>query len=295
MTEARPIPVTVLGLGAMGRALATALLDGGHPTTVWNRTPGRDTQLVDAGAKSAATADAAVASASLVVVCLLDHASVRAVVDPLAETLRGRTVVNLTSTTPNEARETAEWAHRHGIAYLDGGIMAVPEMIGQPEATILYSGDETAFTEHRPALDLFGSAEHLGADPGLGALYDFALLAAMYVMFAGVFHGTAMLRPAGVSATEFANRVVPWLTAMLQTVPAQAATVDSGDYSTEVQDLDFTKAALDAIVRASSEAGAELDVIAPIQSLVYRQVMAGHGAEAFQRMVETLAPAPARV
>lgn len=31
-------PVTVLGLGAMGTALATAFLTNGHPTTVWNRT-----------------------------------------------------------------------------------------------------------------------------------------------------------------------------------------------------------------------------------------------------------------
>ena len=31
-------PVTVLGLGLMGTALATALIKAGHPTSVWNRT-----------------------------------------------------------------------------------------------------------------------------------------------------------------------------------------------------------------------------------------------------------------
>lgn len=31
--------VTVLGLGPMGAALASAFLAAGHPTTVWNRTP----------------------------------------------------------------------------------------------------------------------------------------------------------------------------------------------------------------------------------------------------------------
>ena len=38
MTEHKT-PVTVIGLGAMGSALASALVRAGHPTTVWNRTP----------------------------------------------------------------------------------------------------------------------------------------------------------------------------------------------------------------------------------------------------------------
>ncbi|MFB7152975.1 NAD(P)-binding domain-containing protein, partial [Streptomyces virginiae] len=48
--------VTVLGLGPMGRSLAAAFLAAGLPTTVWNRTPGRDRELVERGAVSAATA-----------------------------------------------------------------------------------------------------------------------------------------------------------------------------------------------------------------------------------------------
>lgn len=294
MTESPHTPVTVLGLGAMGRALATALLRGGHPTTVWNRSPGKDTELLAAGAKPAATTSAAVTSAPLVLVCLLDHVSVRTVLDPLAAELRGRTVVNLTSTTPDEAREMAAWTQRHDISYLDGGIMAVPEMIGQPQAAILYSGPRELFEEHRAALEPFGSAEHLGEDPGIAALYDFAMLAAMYVMFAGVFHGAAMLRSVGIPATEFAARAVPWLTAMLAAVPAQAATIDSRDYTTEVQHLDFTKKAMDSIVRASRESGTGLEVIAPLQRLIDTQVAEGHGSAAFERVVESLAPEHAR-
>ena len=34
--------VAVLGLGAMGRAIAARLLGAGHDVAVWNRTPGRD-------------------------------------------------------------------------------------------------------------------------------------------------------------------------------------------------------------------------------------------------------------
>ncbi|MER6901101.1 NAD(P)-binding domain-containing protein, partial [Amycolatopsis sp. NPDC000740] len=42
-------PVTVVGLGSMGRALAGAFLAAGHPTTVWNRTPDKAAPLVAGG------------------------------------------------------------------------------------------------------------------------------------------------------------------------------------------------------------------------------------------------------
>ncbi|MDV5142759.1 NAD(P)-binding domain-containing protein [Streptomyces sp. SBC-4] len=57
-----PVPVTVIGLGEMGFTLASAFLAGGHPTTVWNRTPERADALVAKGARRAATVREAVAA-----------------------------------------------------------------------------------------------------------------------------------------------------------------------------------------------------------------------------------------
>ncbi|NEE62006.1 NAD(P)-dependent oxidoreductase, partial [Streptomyces sp. SID8455] len=76
-TPAPPAPLTLLGLGAMGTALARTWLAAGHPLTVWNRSPGRSTELALRGARVAATAADAVAASPLVVTCLLDDASVR--------------------------------------------------------------------------------------------------------------------------------------------------------------------------------------------------------------------------
>ncbi|WP_280210856.1 NAD(P)-binding domain-containing protein, partial [Nocardia cyriacigeorgica] len=103
MPDTTPAPVTVLGLGAMGRAFAATLLKGGRSVTVWNRTPGKDGELVAAGASSAAALTDAVAASPVIIVLLLDHASVHATLDPVAEQLSGRAVINLTSTTPEES------------------------------------------------------------------------------------------------------------------------------------------------------------------------------------------------
>ena len=55
--------VTMIGLGAMGSALARAFIGAGHSVTVWNRTAARMKPLVSLGATAASSpADAAIAS-----------------------------------------------------------------------------------------------------------------------------------------------------------------------------------------------------------------------------------------
>ncbi|QIS12381.1 NAD(P)-dependent oxidoreductase [Nocardia arthritidis] len=290
MPDTTQTSVTVLGLGPMGAAMAAALLKGDRPTTVWNRTQSKADELVAAGATRAATVAEAVRAGDIVFVVLSDHASVTQTLEPVAAELRGRQVVNLTSTTPDESRALAAWAADNGIAYLDGGIMAVPAMIGQPGSTILYSGVTAVFEDNRETLELFGAADYFGTDAGLAAMYDFALLTNMYGMFAGFFQGAAMLRTAGVPITEFAERAVAWVTAMAQLIPGYAATIDSGDYESQIfQPIEFHKPAVDAIVRAGRDAGVRVDIIGQVQNLIDRQIADGDGRKAFEHTIEALA------
>ncbi|MFI7283179.1 NAD(P)-dependent oxidoreductase [Micromonospora chersina] len=289
MTTEHSVQVSVLGLGAMGSALAAALVRAGQATTVWNRSPGRAEGLVAQGARAAATAGDAVRASPLVIACLLDHASVHEVLDPLSGDLAGRTLINLTTTSPEQSRELAAWAADAGIAYLDGGIMAVPAMIGQPGASILYSGSAAVFDRYRPLLDVWGDSTYFGADAGLASLYDLALLAGMYVMFAGFLHGVAMVAPAGVTARDFAAMAAPWLTAMTGAFQGFAAVVDGGDYTVEgQQSLAFSDLALSGIVAASADQGIGTDVLDVVQRLMRRQIDAGHGPEGFARLIESI-------
>ncbi|MDX3377216.1 NAD(P)-binding domain-containing protein [Streptomyces sp. ME02-6991-2A] len=209
-----PTPLTLLGLGAMGTALARTWLAAGHPLTVWNRSPGRSTELAPDGARVAGTAAEAVAASPLVVTCLLDDASVR---EALADAdLAGKDLVDLTTSTPAESRTRAAWALERGARFLDGGIMAVPPMVGAPDAGgyILYSGPRALFDEHHEVLSVPAAARYVGEDSGLAALYDVALLSAMTAMFAGARHAFALVEGAGVDEKEFGALVAGWLTAM---------------------------------------------------------------------------------
>ena len=281
--------VTVLGLGAMGTALAVAFLAIGRRTTVWNRTAGKAGELVERGAVEAAGLEAAIRASPLVVACLLDHHSVHQALDPVADALAGRTLVNLTNGTPSQGRELAAWASGHGAALLDGGIMAVPLMIGSPEAFILYSGPRESFDVHRDALEALGEARYMGADPGLAALYDLALLSGMYGVYGGILHAFALVRSAGVAATEFAPMLSRWLDGMGDLIDDTAAQIDSDDYATGVvSNLAMQTAAFPNFFEVAREQGISTDLIAPLYGFMQRRVADGYGHEDVTGVIELL-------
>ncbi|MET9342473.1 NAD(P)-binding domain-containing protein [Nonomuraea sp. NPDC003804] len=275
--------VTVIGLGLMGKALAGAFVRAGHRTTVWNRTAGRN---VD-GAEHATDVAAAVAAAPLVVVCVVNNDAVLQVLEE-AGSLAGRVLVNLTNGTPAQAREVAARVAELGGRYVDGGIMAVPQMIAGPGALVLYSGSAEAFHEHAATLEALAQARFMGTDPGLAALYDLALLSGMYGMFGGVFHAFAMVRAAGEDVRGFAPMLGAWLSAMMEGMPEQAEQIVSGDYATDVSALAMNQLAMPNFVEAAKELGLRPDVLLPIQRLIDRAVEAGHGADSLTRLVEMI-------
>ena len=158
--------VSFLGLGEMGSALARSAHHAGYPTIVWNRHAGKAAPLTEAGARAAGTVKEAVDGAELIVVCLFDHASVHEVLDPVADRLVGRRLLNLTTTSPDGARDLSQWAAGLGVDYLDGGIMATPEMIGTPKSSILYSGSRRLYDDHRDLLESWGRTEYSATTPG---------------------------------------------------------------------------------------------------------------------------------
>lgn len=282
-------PVTVLGLGAMGTALAAAFLTNGHPTTVWNRSPAKADPLVAQGAVRADDVAAAVTAGELVVVCLLDHASVHEVLDPVAADLAGRTLVNLTNGTPAQAREAAAWSAAHGIAYLDGGIMAVPPGIGTEQAFVLYSGAREAFDAHRPVLERLGAAHFTGTDPGLAALYDIALLSGMYGLFSGVVHALALVDTEKVPAERFAPMLSAWIAAMAGSIPHFAHEISTGDYTRGVvSSIGMQAAAFGNLIATAEEQGVRPVLFTALRELMERRVADGHGAENLTGIAELL-------
>ncbi|MEU9352588.1 NAD(P)-binding domain-containing protein [Streptomyces griseoloalbus] len=283
--------VTVIGLGEMGAALAGAFLKAGHSTTVWNRTASKADPLVEQGAERAATAAEAAQASPVVIVCLLDYDSVHDVLDPLGDALKGRTVYNLTNGTPEQARETAKWAADLGYDYIDGGIMAVPQIVGTDHAYVLYSGSNTeSFERDKPVLSAMGDARFAGTDAGLASLLDLSLLAGMYGMLGGAMQAIAMVRSEGVNAQQFSTELlIPYVTSIAGMVANLARQIDNNEFHIGISAaLSMQQVGFRNIVEASRSQGVSSELLDPIQSLMDRRVADGFPNDDFSGVIELL-------
>ncbi|MFC8656128.1 NAD(P)-dependent oxidoreductase [Streptomyces parvus] len=291
-TEPTPAstPVTVLGLGDMGRSLARAFLAAGHPTTVWNRSPEKGEDVVALGAVRAASADEAVRASGLVVVCLVDYDASDAVLEPLAETLKGRVLVNLTSDTPARSRQTAAWAAKHSLSYLDGAIMVPVDVVGSAEALVFHSGDRAAFAAHEDTLKALGEpATFLGEDHGLAAAYDMAMLDFFYGAMGGLVHAFALARAEGIEPASLA----PYLTTITGILPPiveyTAEEAGSGAYPANGANLGMMAASVDHILHTAKDRGLDVSQLAGLKSLTDRAIAQGRGPGSWSSLVEVIA------
>lgn len=273
-------PVTVLGLGPMGEALAGAFVAAGHPTTVWNRTASKASALVERGATLAANPAEAVAASPLVIACVLNYDAVHAILDPVADTLSGRTLVNLTADAPTRAREMAEWAARHGVDYLDGAIMTPAPTIGTPDAAYLYSGPEQVLAAHAPTLDAFaGNRTYLGEDPGRAAAYEVAVLDFFWTSVSGFTHALALARTEGIEAYELAPFAHGIAAIFPMMIDDYAERLDKGDYERPNAMLLSGSTAMGHIAHTAHANGLDTGVLRAAKALVDRAVAEGHGAK----------------
>ncbi len=283
--------VTVLGLGPMGRALAGAFLEAGLRTTVWNRTPGKDRDLLARGASSARSAEEAVAASPLTVVCVVNYDAADAVLrrDAVAGALKGRTVVNLSADTPERARDLADWAAGHGVRYLDGAIMTPTTTIGTPAAVFLHAGPEDLYEEHRPVLEALGGTHtHLGEEIGRAAAYDIALLDIFWTAMAGYAHALAVARAEGITARELA----PFAQGIGEILPPifeqSAEEMDRGSFPGDGNPLTSAVSSMAHIVHTSEAHGIDAGVMRAAEGMARRAIGRGHGADGFLRVAELL-------
>ncbi|WBQ05388.1 NAD(P)-dependent oxidoreductase [Kribbella sp. CA-293567] len=283
--------VTVIGLGAMGAKMAETFLAAGHPTTVWNRTPGRATHLIAAGASEAATAAEAVAASNLIVISQLDYAAMD---DSLQGVdISGRVLVNLSSDSPDRLRQSSRRATERGATLITAGIMVPPPGIGQPGAYSFYSGPREALETHKPVLEALGRVDHVGTDPGLSMIYYQAMINLFCTTLVSYFYSAALLGAAGISAEQSRPYAAALLADLTDDGPMGflkilAAEIDSGSYPGEENNLHMMAVGSEHIVQAFAQAGLDTTMPAALAALFARTDADGHGLEGFSSMIETI-------
>jgi 3-hydroxyisobutyrate dehydrogenase-like beta-hydroxyacid dehydrogenase len=285
--------VTVIGMGPMGQAMVRSLLAAGHPVTVWNRTPARAADVVAAGAKLAPTAAEAATASDLVILSLTDYQAMHDILGPVPEAISGRTIVNLSSDSPDRTREGAAWATEHGARFLTGGVMTPAPMVGTEAAYIYYSGPADVMEAERETLGVLGAPHYLGPDPGLAQLMYQAHLDVFLTALASLMHATALLEAGGVrptSAIPELMRTLAGIPEMLDEGEAAGTQLEAGEHPGHLSTITMMGATADHVVAAGEALGVDGGLPGAVQAYYTWAREHGHGGDNWTRIIDAMRP-----
>jgi 3-hydroxyisobutyrate dehydrogenase-like beta-hydroxyacid dehydrogenase len=282
--------VTVIGLGLMGTALARGLIHGGQRVTVWNRTPTKAAPLVDEGATLAESPATAALASPVTIVCLDGYATAREILgtETAEAALSGRTLVQLSTGTPREARDTETWARGISASYIDGAILASPARIATPTCTLLLAGERSAFEASEPALRILApSLRYLGEQVGAASALDCAILSMVVGWMLGTDHGVRVAETEEL-LVEFAELAAAVAPRIVEHVAHITSVVQGDSYMDPQATVKTWAAATQHIRQQAIDAGINDEFPTLAADLFRRTVDAGYGDEDAVALVKIL-------
>ena len=193
-----------LGLGAIGRPMASRIAAAGLPLTVWNRTPERAIQFIrdTPSARHAATPADAAHDADVVITCFSTSLDVQSILDGpdglLTGFRRGAVLVDCTSGDPGTSRAIAQALATKGVDFLDAPVSGGVSGAEKGTLTVMVGGDAAVLDRVRPVLDCFtGKLVHCG-DIGAGDTVKAVNQAFLAIHLLSAAEGLATLVKEGV-------------------------------------------------------------------------------------------------
>lgn len=280
--------LTVLGLGPMGQALTRALLDAGLAVTVWNRTEAKADDVRAKGAAWASTPAEAVAASEVTLINVIDHAVVDTLVTAAGPSVAGRTVVSLTSDTPETARRTAALVGAAGGRYLDGAIMTPTGTIGTADASILFAGPRELYDEQLGAFTALATPTWLGPDFGRAAAFDVALLNLFWTSVSGILNALKVADANGIGADEFLPHALGIADILPPIVTELAERVRDDRHEGSESPVVSVATSVRHLIAASRDAGVDAAALESFRRSVDAAVAAGHGQDEISRVFAEL-------
>lgn len=276
--------VAVIGTGRMGSALAAALYKKGFATTVWNRTAAKAEPLAKLGLHVAPSILGAVKEADVVVVNISNYDSTKQLLrqSEIESALRGKILVQLTTGTPDEAREMESWAQPHEIEYLDGAILGNPMDIGKPQVIALYSGSEELFNRVKPILLAFGdNARFVGKQIGHSSALDMAALAFGVGAMFGFLQGFIVYEAENLPVEGYMQSIKSLLPVLETVFSGLLGTMRAKDYDNTQASLEAYAACPRELIKWCRMHGVDHSFADPQLSLIDKAIKAGKGQADF--------------
>ena len=193
--------VAFLGLGIMGRPMASNLVKAGHQLTVWNRTPGKDVE----GARAAGSPAEAAVGAEVIWTCVSDTKAVECVLfgpQGVHESLAaGQVIVDSSTISPSATRQFAERVRARGVQYVDAPVTG--SKVGAESGTLIFivGGEESAIEKLKPLFAATGKKFFRMGETGKGQVAKLAMNLQIALIYEGFAEALTLGAKLGVDAS----------------------------------------------------------------------------------------------
>jgi 2-hydroxy-3-oxopropionate reductase len=168
--------VSFLGIGLMGKPMATRLLNAGLNVCAWSRTAANAEVLTAHGATVAPSPAQAVATADVTITMLENGGVVEKVLmsDSTLGALRpGSLVIDMSSIAPEQAKDHARRLASRGVRYIDAPVSGGTNGAEAGTLAIMAGGDASDITSASAIWSALGRVTHVGPH-GCGQLAKLA-------------------------------------------------------------------------------------------------------------------------
>jgi len=281
--------ISVVGLGAMGAALARTQLKAGRSVTVWNRTPEKAIPLVDDGAIAAATAAEAIAASPVTITCVKSHPQTMEILRHAANALPGKMVIELSTGGSAEAEELASLLEDADAQWMIGIINAYPHMIGDEKTVLSVVGTDAQWETYRSIIKTLGGASVLVGDKAgmLAALFAGLFTVRQGFMW-GMIYGALACRKAGIPVQTFADLVPISMGMMEPYYKYFATTAPNASYDNPPATMRTYAAALEDVLASFEALGARDELPRLFVDMVHKGMAAGLDDKALTAVIDVL-------
>ncbi|MET0452578.1 MAG: NAD(P)-dependent oxidoreductase [Mycobacterium sp.] len=202
-----------VGLGRMGSAMVSRLLDAGVEVDVFNRTPGKTEQFVTRGAKRLSTL-AEVAQRDVVFSMVTDDEALSAIHDSQSglfshqPSRRLSVWIDGSTVSPGAAQRAATAARQAGVAFVSAPVSGNPSVVLGGNAVFVISGDESGLDVADHLVSLIGRAVSRAGTATEAVTIKLCVNALLAITMQSLAEITVLADKAGVSRSsllEFLN------------------------------------------------------------------------------------------
>jgi len=280
--------IGIIGLGMLGSAVASHLVDSGFSVTVYNRTKEKTFQLKEKGARIASSPKQVAENSELVIIVVKDADAVKKISFEKEGIVEGNhdklIVADMSTIDPSESKNISKKFQEYDINKLDIPVMGGPNIAITGNLVMMASGNKESFDECENVFKKIANKVFFLGEEGIAHTIKLAMNLQITMLALALSEGIILVKKAKVDPKIFLEILnsTYFKTGMSEN---KAFKMIDGKY-----DVTFTLANLkkdiSTITETAKSLGVELPMIKKAEEIYENAVKAGFGDMDYTSIIE---------